>query len=187
MHNNVNSIMRVVYVRCPTCNKVLSNKEYLYQSMIKTGTSAKDALDHLELEVCCRIRMLGHADVSNDILEQKHYNFMNTLNPPPKLNDQNFPVFKPHFPHQTYQVNQQHHKNSNQQQHQNGNQHQQNNQQNQLWEFNFDERDDVFGGRDGGCDGGRDSGLREHEGVSDDVFGGDMGGLFAKDENIKII
>lgn len=83
--------MRVVYVRCPSCNKVLSNKELIYQSMIKSGISAKQTLDELELEVCCRIRMLGHTDVSNDILEQKYYNFINPLTPPPKLDANNFP------------------------------------------------------------------------------------------------
>lgn len=76
---------RVVYVRCPTCNKVLANKEHLYQEMLRKGHTRKYALDELELDICCRIRMLGHVDLTDELLTQKYYNFINPLNPPPEI------------------------------------------------------------------------------------------------------
>lgn len=76
--------MRLVYVRCPTCNKVIANKEQIYQDMLKSNFSRKDALDALELDICCRVRMLGHVDLAKDMLEQKYYNFINPLTPPPQ-------------------------------------------------------------------------------------------------------
>jgi len=73
-------------VRCPTCNRVLANKEYLYQQMISNEISIKEALDSLGLlSICCRARMMGHVDSSKDMLEQKYYNYIAPLNPPPQL------------------------------------------------------------------------------------------------------
>lgn len=74
---------RVVYVRCPTCNKVLANKEHIYQDLLRKGHTRKYALDELQLDICCRIRMLGHVDLTDELLNQKYYNFINPLNPPP--------------------------------------------------------------------------------------------------------
>ena len=82
--------LRFVYVRCPTCNRVLANKEYLYQQMISNDISIKEALDSLGLvNICCRARMMSHVDSSKDMLEQKYYNYIAPLNPPPELSSLN--------------------------------------------------------------------------------------------------
>ena len=97
MSNSIGKISisnRVVYVRCPTCNKVLANKEHIYQELLKQGHSRKYALDELELDICCRIRMLGHVDLTDELLNQKYYNFINPLNPPPDTTSKiDFPFF----------------------------------------------------------------------------------------------
>ena len=80
---------RVVYVRCPTCNKVLANKEHIYQELLRQGHTRKYALDELGLDICCRIRMLGHVDLTDELLNQKYYNFINPLNPPPDTSSKN--------------------------------------------------------------------------------------------------
>ena len=82
--------LRFIYIRCPTCNRVLANKEYLYQQMLSNEVSIKEALDSLGiLSICCRARMMSHVDSSKDMLEQKYYNYIAPLNPPPQLSSLN--------------------------------------------------------------------------------------------------
>ena len=90
--------MRIVYIRCPTCNNVLANKEYLYQKMNSEGKyTIKEILDLLELtKMCCRSRMMAHVDISKEMLEQKYYNCINPLTPPPETSSKSdFPYFYP--------------------------------------------------------------------------------------------
>lgn len=100
--NKITNCNRVVYVRCPTCNKVLANKEHIYQELLRQGHTRKYALDELELDKCCRIRMLGHVDLTDELLNQKYYNFINPLVPPPDTKSKiEFPYFDTTDDHQS--------------------------------------------------------------------------------------
>lgn len=97
--SKISTTNRIVYTRCPTCNKVLANKEHIYQQLLREGHTRKYALDELELDICCRIRMLGHVDLTDELLNQKYYNFITPLNPPPELDS------KSEFPYLNGNIN----------------------------------------------------------------------------------
>ena len=94
-----NGDWRMIYVRCPTCGTVLGNKEPIYHDLLRQKGSLKmtrkEILDKLNLEICCRTRMLGHIDIANYVLQQPYYDHINDLPPPPDSNTLNS---HEHFP-----------------------------------------------------------------------------------------
>jgi DNA-directed RNA polymerase I, II, and III subunit RPABC5 len=60
----------LIPVRCYSCNKITGDKWIPYQNMLKSGMSAKDALDKLGLKrYCCRRILLTHVDLIEKMLK----------------------------------------------------------------------------------------------------------------------
>jgi DNA-directed RNA polymerase I, II, and III subunit RPABC5 len=56
-------------VRCFTCNKIIGNKELLYEKYLKEGYTSKDTLDMIGMNrICCRRMFLGHVNIIDQLL-----------------------------------------------------------------------------------------------------------------------
>jgi DNA-directed RNA polymerase I, II, and III subunit RPABC5 len=59
----------MIAVRCLTCGKIIANKWETYQSHLKGGMSAKDALDIIGFRrYCCRRMFLTHVSMIDKLL-----------------------------------------------------------------------------------------------------------------------
>jgi DNA-directed RNA polymerase I, II, and III subunit RPABC5 len=61
--------MSLIPVRCFTCNKIIGNKDILYNQYLESGMTPKDALDKMGVtRICCRRIFLGHVNIIDKLL-----------------------------------------------------------------------------------------------------------------------
>lgn len=54
----------IIPVRCFSCGKPIAHLYNKYKELIRSGKSAKEALDDLGVKrMCCRAQFLGHSDM----------------------------------------------------------------------------------------------------------------------------
>ena len=67
--------VRMLPIRCYTCNKVLGNKGQTFENMKNTGVDLEDVWKALGLtRQCCKTIMLTHVDLTNEIMKYEDYN-----------------------------------------------------------------------------------------------------------------
>lgn len=61
--------MSLLPVRCFTCNKIIGNKDIIYNNYLESGMTPNDALNKLGINrICCRRMFLGHVNVIDKLL-----------------------------------------------------------------------------------------------------------------------
>lgn len=59
----------IIPVRCFTCGKLIGDKWEEFARRVKTGESAGNVLDDLEIKrYCCRRMLLAHVEIVDEVL-----------------------------------------------------------------------------------------------------------------------
>ena len=67
--------MRMLPIRCFTCNKVLANKGTTFEALKSEGKEYSEIWKTLGLSrMCCQVIMMSHVDTTDDMMEYDEYN-----------------------------------------------------------------------------------------------------------------